>query len=118
MLNYLTLILLCQLAGQLLTGTFQLPLPGPVAGMVFLFLFLLARGSVPSDLAGVADALLGALSLLFVPAGVGVMLHFGLLAQDWVPIAGALIISTILTITITAMMMAWLSRGQFAPDEE
>ena len=118
MLNYLTLIFLCQLVGELFTQFFGLPLPGPVAGMVLLFAFLMIRGSIPKDLAAVGDGLLGALSLLFVPAGVGVMLHFGLLERDWLPITTALIVSTILTISVTALMMAWLTRGQLRADEE
>lgn len=109
MLNYFTLILVCQLAGELAKQALLLPIPGPVLGMVFLFIFLTVRGSIPDDLALVGDNLLRYLSLLFVPAGVGVMLHFRLLEDDWLPIAAALIISTIVTIAVTALMMKWLS---------
>ncbi|MEO0545700.1 MAG: CidA/LrgA family protein [Pseudomonadota bacterium] len=111
MLNYLTLILGCQLVGELTTQALQAPVPGPVVGMVLLFTFLMARGSVPNDLASVGDTLLRYLSLMFVPAGVGVMLHFKLLGDDWLPIAVALLISTILTIIVTAWVMVWLTRA-------
>ncbi|MDB3936113.1 CidA/LrgA family protein [Granulosicoccus sp.] len=73
MLEYLTLILMCQLVGVFAITGSNLPVPGPVAGMIFLFLFLLIRGHVPDELASVANTLLNNLSLLFVPAGVGVM---------------------------------------------
>lgn len=109
MLNYFTLILVCQLAGELATQALNMPVPGPVLGMVFLFSFLVMRGSIPDDLAGVADNLLRYLSLLFVPAGVGVMLHFQLLGNDWLPISVALVVSTVLTVGVTALMMTWLS---------
>lgn len=110
MLAYLTFIFSCQLAGEVIVRLAGLPVPGPVLGMVFLFLFLAIRGKVPTNLAKVSDTLLGHLSLLFVPAGVGVMLHARLIERDLVPIAAALIGSTALTIAVTALMMTWLNR--------
>jgi holin-like protein len=110
MLNYLTLIFGCQLAGELIVAATGLPLPGPVCGMALLFLGLLVKGGIPADLARVGDALLGNLSLLFVPAGVGVMLHANLIAREWLPISVALVLSTGLTIAVTAALMAWLNR--------
>lgn len=110
MLNYLTLILCCQLAGELAITALNIPVPGPVVGMVLLFVFLLLRGQVPDDLGRTADALLGNLSLLFVPAGVGVMLHFRLLGDDLVAIGVALVLSTVATIAVTALLMSWLVR--------
>lgn len=37
MIRFITLLLLCQLAGEVITVAFQWPVPGPVAGMVILF---------------------------------------------------------------------------------
>jgi putative effector of murein hydrolase LrgA (UPF0299 family) len=78
--------------------------------MVILFCLLLFRASIPEKLSATADGLLSHLSLLFVPAGVGVMLHFPLLGDDWLAISVALIVSTVLTIAITALMMSWLGK--------
>ena len=122
MLNYITLIFSCQLAGELLVQFTGLPLPGPVIGMVLLFIFLVAQrrfrnsdegmdpSGIPLDLAKVGDALLGNLSLLFVPAGVGIMVHFALLKNDWLPLSVAIIGSTLLTIAVTASLMVLLNR--------
>lgn len=123
MLGYLTLIFSCQLAGELIVAASGLPVPGPVIGMALLFAGLLAWGTLPVELAGVADALLGNLSLLFVPAGVGVMLHLSLLSRELLPISVALVVSTALTIAVTALLMNWLapaalSGGQVAHDED
>lgn len=111
MLNSLTLILVCQLAGELLAAWLGLPVPGPVIGMVMLFTVLRVRGGISQNMARTGDALLSHLSLLFVPAGVGVMLHFKLLGDDWMAIGGALIASTVATIAVTALVMARLGRG-------
>lgn len=112
MLNYLTLIFSCQLAGEFLISATGIPVPGPVVGMVLLFCFLLLRGSIPDDLAIVGDGLLNHLSLLFVPAGVGIILHFKLLGDDILAISLALIISTILTVVVTALLMRKLANFQ------
>jgi putative effector of murein hydrolase LrgA (UPF0299 family) len=111
MLNHLTLIFACQLAGEAVTRAFQTPLPGPVIGMVLLFSYCAFRGGIPEGLAGVGDALLKNLSLLFVPAGVGVMAHGALFAREAVPIALSLVISTLITIAVTGWIMQRLNRA-------
>ena len=75
-----------------------------------MFAGLLIRGGIPDDLAKVGDALLGNLSLLFMPAGVGVMLHLQLIEAEIVPISVALIGSTLITVAVTALLMQWLNR--------
>ena len=106
--GYLTLIFLCQLVGELFVGALALPIPGPVVGMVVMFLYLLVRGHVPDGLGRTAQGLLGAMSLLFVPAGAGVMLHFHLLGEAAVPLGLGLIVSTLATMAVTALLMKWL----------
>lgn len=118
MLNYLTLIFCCQLAGEFIIGATGLSVPGPVLGMVFLFCYLLVLGSIPDDLSTVSDGLLNHLSLLFVPAGVGIMLHFKLLGDDLFAIAVALIVSTTFTIIVTALFMRMLSKSVKDPSSD
>jgi holin-like protein len=110
MLESLTIILICQLAGELIVVGTGIPLPGPVVGMVLLLAGLLLRGGLPGPLGSVADALLENLSLLFVPAGVGVMTHLSLLQNAWLPISVTLVVSTLLTIAVTGMAMGFLRR--------
>ena len=111
MLGYITVIFACQLAGEVLVAALGLPIPGPVAGMLILLAGLLAHGSIPHELGLVGDFILGNFSLLFVPAGVGVMLHAGLLGSEWLPITTALSVSTLLTMVGTALVMRRLSRS-------
>src|SRR6266404_2872545 len=76
MIASLSLILVCQLAGEVIVRGLGLPMPGPVVGLLFLLLLLLARdrfvalarGPLQQD--GVENAsrgLLAHLSLLFCP---------------------------------------------------
>ena len=106
----LTMLLACQLAGEVVARLLRLPVPGPVIGMVILFGALLVRGQVPEDVGAVTGGLLQNLSLLFVPAGVGVMLHAQLLAENWVALSVALLLSAGLTIVVTGLVMTWALR--------
>jgi len=70
-----------------------------------LFVALILRGSATENLSNTANGLLRHLSLLFVPAGVGVMAHLDRLANEWLPITVSLVLSTLLTIAVTAIVM-------------
>ena len=110
MLGAFTLLLVFQLAGEVLVQLTGLPVPGPVVGMLMLFLTLAARGSAPLWLRDTCQGMLSHLSLLFVPAGVGVLLHFERLGAEWLPIVVALVASTVLTIAVTALAMRALQK--------
>ena len=111
MIGYLTLILGCQLAGEFVVGVLSLPVPGPVLGMALLFAVLLVRGEVPDALGETADRLLRAMSLLFVPAGAGIMMHFRLLGEALLPLSAAIVVSTLAAIAATALTMRWLGKA-------
>ncbi|PWS36452.1 CidA/LrgA family protein [Falsiroseomonas bella] len=111
MIPAITALLVCQLLGEVAARAFALPVPGPVIGMVLLFLaLLLRRREVPAELGATADSLLGNLGLLFVPAGVGVVLHLPLLARDWAPLSLAILAGTLFAIAATGRLAQWLLR--------
>jgi holin-like protein len=114
-LNGITLLLAYQLIGEVAVRLMDLPIPGPVLGMMMLFITLLIRGYAPESISAASSALLSHLSLLFVPAGVGMMVHFDRIAAEWLPIAVALFLSTIITMIATAFIMQltsrWVSSG-------
>jgi len=111
MLVYITVLLVCQLAGEVTAHLLGLPVPGPVIGMVLLFVALVIKGGVPPAMEQVCRSFLTNLSLLFVPAAVGVSVHFALLAREWLPITAAVLISTLATIAITGLVMVGLTKG-------
>jgi holin-like protein len=108
----LTILLLCQLAGEVIARLFKLPIPGPVVGMMLLFAGLVIRRGIPENLEKTGTTLLSHLSLLFIPAGVGVTVHLKLLADEWLPIVVALIVSTVVTLAVTGLVMQALARGK------
>ncbi|MCG5239675.1 CidA/LrgA family protein [Azospirillum doebereinerae] len=116
MLGTLTILLLCQLAGELIARVAHLPVPGPVLGMLILFAGLMLRGGVPNAVQETAGGILRHLSLLFIPAGVGVMAHMERLGAEALPIVVALFGSTLFGVAVTAKVMAALVRP--TPDAE
>lgn len=105
----LTLLVL-QLVGEVLARAFRLPVPGPVIGLLLLVLGLSWRGDVPNWLTEAADGLLRHLSLLFVPAAAGVVLHLDRLHNEALPLGGALVLSTLLGLVAAA----WTTRRLIA----
>lgn len=127
MIASLCLILLCQLAGEIFVRGLSLPMPGPVVGMMILLVLLLlrdraswfARGPLQGE--GVETAskgLLAHLSLLFVPAGVGVVQKLDILADHGLVIAAVLAISVVITLVVTVatflLINKWMMRRRSA----
>ncbi len=106
-----TWLLVYQAAGEIIVRLLGLPLPGPVLGMLLLLVSLMLYGRAPETLEAPAHALLKHLSLLFVPAGVGVLVHLNLLAAHWLPLLVATIASVIITLIATALTMNRLQAG-------
>lgn len=128
MIASLSLILLCQLAGEVLVRGLALPMPGPVVGLVLLLLLLVARDRFailargPLQGGGVENAsrgLLAHLSLLFVPAGVGVVQKLDLIAAHGIAIVFVLLVSVVMTLLATVATFLVVSRlaarGRGAP---
>ena len=104
-------LLTCQLIGEILVRALLLPLPGPVAGLALMFLFLVWHGrghpemaeAIPLELGRVSDTLLRNLSLLFIPAAVGVVQYLDLLRANAAAITIAIVVSTTLSLVVTAV---------------
>lgn len=114
MIYAITLLFLCQLAGEVIVQAIGITFPGPVLGMGLLFLILFLRRGSPEAFDGVADTLLKNLSLLFVPAAVGVVQQIDLIRENWLAISAALIVSTALTLIVTVYvfrLVAQWTRG-------
>lgn len=112
MLASFTLLLAYQLLGEGVARVLPLAIPGPVVGMVLLFVTLQVRGlaKLPVALEPTARYLLQYLALLFVPAGVGIMQYGERLQREGWALALVLVVSTLLTLAVTALVLQGLSR--------
>jgi holin-like protein len=112
MLTGFTLLLLFQLAGEIVVRGLGLPIPGPVMGMFLLFAALLLCGRLPASVRSASEGLLRYLAVLFVPAGVGLIAQKELLAREWPGLTVSLVISTALTLAVTGLAFQALRRRQ------
>lgn len=110
MIPALASLLVCQLLGEALVRVLGMPVPGPVVGMAGLLAVLVVRPAWLASLKPTAQNLLQHLSLLFVPAGVGVMLHLQRLGDEALAIGVALVLSTLIGLASAALTMAWLMK--------
>lgn len=104
------LVLAFQLAGETLAHVSPLPVPGPVIGMVLMAIGFALEPRLLHMLRDLSRTILGNLSLLFVPAGVGIVGHANLLATDGVAVAVAIVISTVLAMAVAALTFVGVAR--------
>ncbi len=109
MLEGLIKLLAFQLAGEALVFLLGLPIPGAVVGMALLFIWLVARNG-DTALDTFTTAFLRHLSLLFIPAAVGIVAHLDRIAEEWLAIAVALLASTVVAIVSTAATLRLFKR--------
>jgi holin-like protein len=105
MLEQVARILCWLCVGEIASRSGLLPLPAPVTGLILLYTEMAARGELPEDLGALADRLLQFLGMFFVPAGVGVIAHLGLLKAEAVPILAAVIGGTAITLFVTMVVV-------------
>jgi holin-like protein len=111
-------ILIFQLAGEVIQKGFELPLPGPVLGLILLlFSLVFTKKSINPNLVELrarlmttSEKLLSYLSLLFVPIGVGVIMHLQLLEGQLLKIVFVIGLGTIMTMVFTAFIFSVFSK--------
>ncbi|MDP2264812.1 MAG: CidA/LrgA family protein [Hydrogenophaga sp.] len=110
MIAALSTLLVFQLLGEALVRALGVPVPGPVVGLALLIPLLAWRPAVLAMVRPTAQTLLQHLSLLFVPAGVGVMLHLQRLGDEALAIGVALVLSTWIGLVAAALTLQALMR--------
>lgn len=105
MLPAFTILLLFQCLGEGVVFMLGLPLPGPVAGMLLLTTALVACPPLLKAVEEGANTLLSHLSLLFIPAGVGILATAASGSGHWLAILASLVASTVLTLAVTGLLL-------------
>lgn len=101
-------ILVCWAVGEVVSDRLDLPVPGPVVGLVLLLVLLRVQPEPRSE--PVADGLLKLLPLLFVPAGVGVVQHVGLLRESLLAAVLGVVVPLLLGVVVTGVVVDRLLR--------
>lgn len=105
MIDGLLLLLLFQFLGEMLVHFTGMPIPGPVAGMVLLLLALLFRSSVLQRVAPAANLLIGNLTLLFFPIGVGIVLEWQRYSAHGMALLAAVVGGTLVTLVVVTLLL-------------
>ncbi|MCU1727787.1 CidA/LrgA family protein [Pseudomonas sp. 7P_10.2_Bac1] len=116
LLRGLTWLVLFQLLGTALNHLFIAVLPGPIIGLLLLLVYLLVCGEVSESLNEAAKGLLRYLPLLLVPPAVGVMVYAADIAADFWAIAGALVLSLLLSMAFVGVLMQRMVKSQAAKE--
>jgi putative effector of murein hydrolase LrgA (UPF0299 family) len=117
MIGAIALLLVCQLAGEVIHRLTGLPLPGSVIGMVLLLAWLALVPRERLTLTQVTGWLTAHLSIMFVPAAVGLMEEGAILSRYGLGIVVAVVVSTLLTLAVTALVFRAVA-GRDEPEPE
>jgi putative effector of murein hydrolase LrgA (UPF0299 family) len=112
LLTAFAVLLIFQCLGEGLVFLFGWPVPGPVTGMLLLLAAMLAFPRLQEVVEAGANELLRHLSLLFVPAGVGIVVAASSGSGHWLAIVAAVVVSTLATMAITALVLKALMKEQ------
>ena len=118
MLRAIFVIFFFQLLGEAIKKFFEMRIPGPVLGLILLLVVLIflkrfktaAITNLKEDVINTSNYILNYLSLLFVPIGVGVVMHLSYLENNLFKVLIIVFISTILTISLTAFLMEKINK--------
>ena len=101
-------LLLFQFVGEVTVRWLTLPLPGPVLGMLALFVALVIRGVAPDHVRAAGSALLQYLMLLLVPATAAVVIHLERVGAAWLPLVLGAVGGAAVTMAVTALTLRLL----------
>ena len=112
MLRSLFIIFFYQLLGEAIQKFFEINIPGPVIGLILLlltFIFFSKKFTqskkIIKEISVISHQIINYLSLLFVPIGVGVVMHINYLGDNLFTIFSIIIIGTLATLVFTAIVM-------------
>lgn len=113
MVRGLLVLFFFQWLGEWISLTTKAPIPGPVIGMLLLLLALLLKQGVSSELQQSSHILVQHLSLLFLPAGVGIFFLSNEVIAQWPAIAMAMVAGTFISLLVSS----WLVKKQAANND-
>jgi holin-like protein len=110
MLIAVTALLVFQLIGEALARGLALTIPGPVIGLTLLALAIASSSRFRQAIETTARGLLSHLSLLFVPAAVGIVQHLPRLESEGLAIGVSVVVSTVAALAVTALTFRAVAR--------
>ena len=111
MLKALFYIFLFLIIGEFLKYLFHIPIAGNILGMILIFIALKFKLIKLESVKPASDKLVKYMVLFFVPYGVGMMTYFDVIQDHWFAILVAALLSTLVTLYITAIIQQKLEKN-------
>jgi holin-like protein len=110
MISAFVLTLLLIVIGDAFTTALEIPVPGPVVGLLIVSVVFTARAGPTPAMSRMFDAIIPYAPMLFVPAGAGVIAHADAIAAKWLPIVSVITLGTFAVLLVTGLMVQALVR--------
>lgn len=94
--------------GDTLSNSLHLPVPGSILGMIFLFLALQFKVLKFTDVDEVGSFLINNMTILFLPAGVGIMAKWSLISDFWWQIAVIVLLALIVNVFVLGHLVQFI----------
>ena len=104
LIRQVTWIIFFTFLGEMCNKLLTLPVPAGVYGLIFMLIFLM-QGIIPLDaVEQVGNFMLETMSIMFLPAAVGIMTVTKLLMPVLVPYLVIIVLSTIIVMAVTGLV--------------
>lgn len=110
MIRQCLIIFGCLAAGELIVWLTGTSIPSSIIGMLLLTALLEFKAIKLEWVKGMSDFLISNLGFFFVPPGVALMLYFDVIKAEFLPIAVATVVSTILVLAATGLTHQYLRK--------
>lgn len=94
--------------GNVISNVFRLPVPGSILGMILLFLALQFKILEFHHVDEAGSFLINNMTILFLPAGVGIMAKWNLISHFWAQILLIVVGALIINMLILGKLVEWI----------
>ncbi|MBQ7317339.1 MAG: CidA/LrgA family protein [Phascolarctobacterium sp.] len=110
LLQGFAILLLLQWLSTVIISLLEIPFPPPLLGMLILTA-LLCTGIIKENyIEDICGALIDKMALLFLPAGVSMILYLDVIKAELLPISLTLVLSSLVILSSTALVLEILLR--------
>ncbi len=110
LLRGIALLLLLQWLASVIIDILAIPFPPALLGMLLLTALLCLRIIPASAVDGICDILISKMGMLFLPAGVSVILYWDLIRAEWLPILLTIVLCSVAVLAATSLFLEFILR--------
>lgn len=101
-------LLLLQWISTVIISAIDLPFPPSLLGMLILAALLCGKVIPAASIEGICNILISKMGMLFLPAGVSVILYADVIKAEWLPILATIITGSLAVLAGTALFLEFL----------